>query len=402
MPMRAFLKAGHWPSLAAAFLYFDLSFMVWVILGPLAVFIAKDLALTPAEKGMMVAVPIFAGATLRIPVGICVDRFGPKQTGLIGQLFVMLALALAWLVGLQSYASVLVLGAALGMAGASFAVALPQASRWYPAEFQGLALGIAGAGNSGTVLAGLFVPALAAAYGWQSLFGILLIPLVAVFVLYALIAKNPPGNSPPQRWTTYLSVLSQRDTWLFMFFYFVTFGGFVGLASSLVLYFSEQYTMSPVTAGFFTAACVFAGSMFRPIGGAVADRFGGVRALSVLYQAALVCLVLVSFAPASRWLALGLFVTAMTAFGMGNGAVFQLVPLRFRREIGVLTGLVGMAGGMGGSFLAATLGWSKQLTGSYQYGFLLFVVLAAIAAFLLNVVAQHWRQTWAVTAGARI
>lgn len=393
-----FWKAGHPPTLLAAFLYFDLAFMVWVMLGPLGVQIAKDLALTPAQKGLMVATPVLAGALLRIVMGLLVDHLKPRMAGAIGQAVVIAALLVAWLVGIKTYEQVLILGVFLGVAGASFAVALPLASRWYPPEHQGTALGIAGAGNSGTVLAALFAPSLAQAFGWQNVFGIALIPLVPVFIFYLLVARDSPECPPPKPFSEYLSVLRDQDAWWFMFFYSVTFGGFVGLASSLTIYFNTQYGLSPITAGYFTAACVFAGSMFRPIGGQIADRIGGIKSLSVMYVCAVVFLMIVSLDLPQAWMALVAFVGAMLALGMGNGSVFQLVPQRFRKEIGVMTGLVGMAGGVGGFYLASSLGYSKQVTGSYQTGFMIFAALAVIALIGLTMVKTRWRTTWGSSA----
>ncbi|MFC7544339.1 MFS transporter [Siccirubricoccus deserti] len=156
-----------------------------------------------------------------------------------------------------------------------------------------------------------------------------------------------------------------------------------------------------MAAGYFTAACVFAGSMVRPLGGAVADRIGGVRSLTAMYATAAVALVVVSFGLPTSWMALGAFILAMLAFGMGNGAVFQLVPQRFRREIGVMTGLVGMTGGVGGFWLASSLGLSKQISGSYAAGFLVFAALAVVALLGLSSVKHRWRATWgAAAAGA--
>ncbi|MBN8906100.1 MAG: MFS transporter, partial [Rhodospirillales bacterium] len=153
---KGFLKAGHLPTLFASFLYFDLSFMVWVLLGPLGVAIAKQLQLDPAHKGLMVATPVLAGALLRVVLGLLVDRYMPKRVGIGAQLVVIVGLIAAWAVGVDSFGATLLLGCVLGLAGASFAVALPPASSWYPPEHQGTALGLAGAGNSGTVLAALF------------------------------------------------------------------------------------------------------------------------------------------------------------------------------------------------------------------------------------------------------
>jgi NNP family nitrate/nitrite transporter-like MFS transporter len=390
----SFWKSGHKPSLFAAFLYFDLSFMVWVMLGPLGVQIAKDLALSPAQKGLMVATPVLAGALLRIVIGILVDHLKPKRAGLIAQLVVIAGLAWAWYFGLHSYREVLLLGLFLGMAGASFAVALPLASRWYPPEHQGTALGIAGAGNSGTVLAALFAPGLAVLFGWNNVFGLALIPLVLTLVIYMVIAKDAPSSPAPKPLSGYLKVLKDRDAWWFMFFYSVTFGGFVGLASTLTIYFNDQYGVPAVTAGFMTAACVFAGSMVRPLGGVVADRVGGIRSLTLMYVIAAVFLGIVSFGLPNVYLAVAAFVCAMLALGMGNGAVFQLVPQRFRSEIGVMTGLVGMAGGIGGFYLASSLGYSKQLTDSYAAGLLIFGALALAALAGLTGVKTRWRTTW--------
>jgi NNP family nitrate/nitrite transporter-like MFS transporter len=394
MDRKSFLASGHTPTLLAAFLYFDLAFMLWVILGPLGVQIAGDLGLTHAQKGLMVATPVLAGAILRIPMGLLVDHLKPRLAGAIGQVIVIAALAWAWWFGIRSYEGTLILGLFLGVAGASFAVALPLASRWYPPEHQGTALGIAGAGNSGTVLAALLAPGLGLAFGWNNVFGLALIPLVIVFALYLMLAKDAPDCPAPRPFSDYFKVLKDKDAWWFMFFYSVTFGGFVGLASSLTIYFNTQYGLDAKTAGFFTAACVFAGSMVRPIGGNVADRVGGIKSLSVMYLVAGAFLGIVSFGLPSAWLALAAFVCAMLALGMGNGAVFQLVPQRFRREIGVMTGLVGMAGGIGGFYLASSLGYSKQLTGGYQAGFLIFAALALAALIGLTSVKTRWRTTW--------
>ena len=179
-----------------------------------------------------------------------------------------------------------------------------------------------------------------------------------------------------------------------MFFYSVTFGGFVGLASSLTIYFHDQYGLTPQVAGYFTAACVFAGSLVRPIGGMVADRVGGIKTLTLMYLLAATFLFIVSYGLPQAWMALTIFVCAMLALGTGNGAVFQLVPQRFRKEIGVMTGLVGMAGGIGGFYLASSMGFSKQFTGSYQLGFLIFSALAVVALLGLTSVKGRWRTTW--------
>ncbi len=400
---KSFWQSGHRPTLIAAFLYFDVAFMVWVLLGPLAPIISKDLGLSAAQKGLMVGVPTLAGAVLRLVNGLLVDRIGPKKTGAIGQLIVIFGLLTAWWLGVHSFGGTLAVGVVLGFAGASFAVALPLASRWYPGEHQGKAMGIAGMGNSGTVLAALFAPLLAKAFGWNAVLGLAVIPLSVVFVAYLVMAKDAPDQPAPKPLTAYFEILKDQDAWWFMLFYGVTFGGFVGLSSSLSIYFVDSFGLTPVIAGYCTAACVFAGSLVRPIGGGVADRIGGIKTLSYVYILAAVTLLAISTGPKSLVLTLALFLLVMATLGFGNGAVFQLVPQRFRKEIGIMTGLVGFGGGVGGFYLASSLGLAKQWTGSTQYGFLIFAGLALIALLGLTSVKKRWRTTWgAAVVGVRI
>jgi len=402
------------------------SFMVWVMLGPLAVYVSKAIELPAEQMFAVVAIPILAGAAWRIPMGMLADHIGPKRTGQLGQLAVMAGLAYAWLVGLHSRLDVELLGIVLGMAGASFAVALPQASRWYPPKYQGVVMGIAGAGNSGVVLASLLVPSLAEAFGLQQVFGVMLIPLAIVFVLYSLMVKDAPDPRRPVTFANYALVLKDRDTWWFMFFYSITFGGFVGLSGTLPLYFTTWYSASGVTAGLMVAFVVFGGSAFRPIGGWLADRIGGLKSLQILFSLVAAAYLTMAFLPAGpapapegiaaakvggwtitalpgiAWVAVIVFFAGAIALGMGNGAVFQLVPLRFRHEIGVVTGLVGAAGGIGGFFLAKTLGWSKLLTGGFTSGFLVFAGLALLGLIGLALVKTRWRTTWGAVSGARV
>ncbi len=400
---KPFWQSGHRPTLLAAFLYFDVSFMVWVLLGPLAPIISKELGLDPAQKGMMVAIPTLAGAVIRVINGLLVDRIGQKLTGTLNQLVVIAGLFVAWWFGISSYEGTLALGVILGFAGASFAVSLPLASRWYPAEHQGKAMGIAGMGNSGTVFASLFAALLAKAFGWTNVFGFALIPLVAVFAYYLVAAKDSPDQPAPKPLSAYGAVLREADAWWFMLFYFVTFGGFVGLSNSLPTFYADTFSVSPVIAGYCTAAAVFMGSLLRPMGGALADRFGGIRTLTVVYAVAAVLLAVIAKIEGALPTMVALFVLALGTLGVGNGAVFQMVPQRFRKEIGVMTGLVGFGGGVGGFYLASSLGAIKKATGSAAPGFMIFAGLAVIALIGLTAVKRRWRTTWgAALTNARI
>ena len=419
MQFAEFKKAGHWPTLLAAFLYFDISFMAWVALGPLMVYIARNMNLAVNEKFTLVAIPVLAGALLRVPMGILADSIGAKRTGIIAQVVVIAATAGVWYFGLPDKLAVQLFGVALGIGGASFAVALPQASRWYPPQYQGVVMGIAGAGNMGVVLDTLLAPSIAEHYGWQAVFGVLLFPMALVLCYYIMAAKDAPVERKPISLKSYALLLRDSDSRWFMFFYFITFGGFVGLANALPLYFSVQYHVSGVAAGLLVALIVAFGSGFRPVGGFIADRIGGIRSLSILFSIVVAAYLVIAFMPEGptaptaagwslvdlpriAWLSVLLFSVGVLALGMGNGAVFQLIPLRFRQEIGLMTGLVGCAGGIGGYFLAQTLGTAKGLTGGFGAGFLFFGALALLGFIGLAMVKVRWRTTWGSASGARV
>ena len=419
MNLKDFKQAGHWPTLLAAFLYFDIGFMAWTSLGPLMVYISKQMSLSVDEKFTLIAIPVLSGALLRIPLGLLADTIGAKNTGIIAQIVVMIGTAFVWMNGLDSKLAVEAFGVLLGVGGASFAVALPKASRWYPPQYQGVVMGIAGAGNMGVVLDTLFAPTIAANWGWRAVYGVLLIPMVAILVYYIFAAREAPTPKKRLSLRDYAAIFADPDSRWFMFFYFITFGGFVGLANALPLYFTVQYHLSGVAAGALVALIVAFGSGFRPVGGYIADRIGGIRALSILFAVVSIAYLAVSAMPegaasptqagwslfdmpAFTWAPVALFCAGVLALGMGNGSVFQLIPLRFRNEIGAMTGLVGAAGGVGGYFLARTLGLSKAFTGGFGAGFVFFAALAFFGFLGLIRVKARWRTTWGAVSGARV
>src|SRR5258708_36495642 len=233
MHIKDISKSGNPKTLFSAFLYFDMSFMIWVILGALGNSIAEEFHLSAGQKGLMIGLPSLSGAVLRLVLGALADRIGGRKTALIGLSLTFVPLLLGGL-ATNSFEMVLVVGLLLGIAGASFAVALPMASRWYPPEKQGLVMGIAGAGNSGTVLASLFAPRLVVLLGgWRPVMLVAMIPAALVWVFMTFAAKEAPGKPPARTFAQYVAVLRQRDTLWFCILYSVTFGGFVGLSTYL-------------------------------------------------------------------------------------------------------------------------------------------------------------------------
>ena len=400
MTFSGFRKAGHTPTLLASFLYFDVSFMVWVILGPLGPFIGDALKLTATQKGFLIALPLLAGSFFRPIMGLLADRIGGRKTGLIGLSLTLIPLVAGW-----QFASTLthfhLIGLMLGVAGASFAVALPLASRWYPPEYQGMAMGIAGAGNSGTLLATLFAPRLATALGFHGVFAIALIPVCLVIVAFALLAKDSPTHVKVSGWSDYAEVLREKDTGWFCMMYCMTFGSFVGLASFLTVFFHDQYGLAKVAAGDFTTFAVLSGSFLRPVGGMIADRIGGYKLLLVLLAGIGVCLGAIGFVPPVN-MALLLLILAMGMLGMGNGAVFQMLPQRFPTRVGILTGIVGAAGGVGGFLLPSMLGTVKDRTGQYGFGFVICAAAIFAGGLTLLYLGHRWLESWGVSPADRV
>lgn len=391
-PILNSLRSGHWPSLFAAWLHFEVSFMAWLLVGALGVLIAEDFGLTASQKGLLVATPLLGGALLRILVGFCSDRFGTKKTGLILLIGESVVLLWGWL-GATTYLEALGVGLLLGVAGASFAVALPLASRAYPPAHQGLAMGVAASGNSGVVLVAFFAPRLAETVGWHGVFGVMAVPVILTALVYAALVQREIGGPRLGEawWPMVVQSLRRRSMYWLCFLYAVTFGGFVGLCSYLPIFFHDQYGLRPVTAGTVTAVCGLAGSLIRPLGGFVADRRGGALILRFLFPLIGVLTICVAQLPPFVWAA-PLMVAILATLGFGNGVVFRVVSDHFPQEIGVAAGLIGAAGGLGGFVLPSLVGHFKDLTGSYAPGLLVLAVLALVAWTTVELVLRNRRE----------
>ena len=383
--------SGHTPTLIACFLHFDVCFMLWVLIGALGPFVFDGTQVQAGLKGLLIGIPVLTGSILRVPLGILSDRLGGRRVAMGLLAFLFVPLTLAWLAP-AGLGTLLPVSLMLGTAGASFAIVLPLASRWYPPERQGLVMGIAAAGNSGTVLANIFAPRLASVFGWQNVFGLALVPLALAFLLFVILAKDAPTDGRVRSRADYVAVISQPDAAWFCAYYAVTFGGYVGLSSFLPVFLHDQFGVTPVMAGTITAAAAFAGSMSRPLGGFLADRLGGVRMLQVLFFAIGVAYLGVADAPTISFAA-GAILATMVGLGLGNGVVFQLVPQRFSSEIGIVTGLVGAVGGIGGFFLPTLMGAMKQSTGAFAPGFLLLAAFAMAAGAALRA-RQSMQDVW--------
>lgn len=388
---KLFLKSGHAPTLFAAFLYFDFCFAIWVLNGVMGPFITEQFRLTPAQVGLMVSIPTLAGALMRFPLGVLSQYIGRKSAAIVEMSAIVLALLYGYLF-VHTFHAVLAMGVLLGIAGASFGVALSLGSGWFPKEYKGLAMGIAGAGNSGTAFAALFAPRLAMHFGWQNVYGFAAMLMLLPLGVMILFAKEPPDiEHQPIR--EHLRCLVEADGWYLNLVYVITFGGFIGLSTFLPSFFYSQFHVSKVEAGTLTVLATITGSATRVVGGWFADRIGGVTTLSVVFLIVIGTLFSLVSEPSLITTTI-LFMLCFAALGAGNGATFQLVPLRWPVTTAVAGGMIGEIGALGGSILPNVLAQSKQHTGRFGLGFVAYAIFAAMILMMLRIVARRWVNSW--------
>jgi NNP family nitrate/nitrite transporter-like MFS transporter len=444
----ASLRSGNWKALLACFLYFDTGFTAWVMFGPLAPFISKQLTLSPSEAAFLVAVPVLAASIVRVTLGNLFQSVDGRRLALLGIALSAIPAFTLLLPIEPTYTLLLVLGGLLGVGGASFAIALPMAGSSYPPRVQGLVLGLAAAGNIGAVVDGFVFPTLAQHFGWQRA-TVAILPLLALSAVAVMLwaeDRSAKSGSPARAFLgfavslvglvalvllvqagllgrgetgllllpvlgsllalavlprKYLAVLGERDTWVVMLVYSITFGGFVGMSSYVSLLLTAQYQLSKLDAGLMMAALSFTGAMVRPIGGLLADRLSGVKLLMVLLGTIALCNFGFAILMPPLDGGLTLLAALYLGFGLGNGATFQLVPHRWKGKTGLMTGIIGAAGGIGGFYLPVVMGIAKQSTGSYQIGFTIFGALATLAMLLVGTLYRQWLG-WALPRDAEL
>jgi NNP family nitrate/nitrite transporter-like MFS transporter len=395
---KSFLKSGHSPTLFAAFFYLMFSFIIWVMNGAMAPFISEQFQLTPAQKGMLLSIPIVAGAIMRFPLGLLAQYVGRKTATLVELTLITFTMCFGYFF-VHTYNDLLKMALLLGVAGASFGVAMSLGSGWYPPKYKGLAMGLVGAGNAGTALAALLAPPLAQAYGWQSVYGIAalasLVPMAVVFFM----AKEPPDLDQHASMKEHLACLLEKDGWVFSLIYVVTFGGFIGIVTFLPTYYYDQFGVTKVQAGQLTMLAALMGAVVRVAGGWISDHWGGVNTLTVVLVVVAFALVGVGLASASLVMTTLLLMVCFAALGAGNGALFQLVPLRWPMSTAVAGSMIGEIGALGGGTIPALMGQAKQHTGSFLPGFVVMAVFSIMMLALMRKMQVRWTRTWAEKGG---
>lgn len=359
---------------------FGVSFAVWGLLAALAPTFTQLYNLSATEKSIMIAVPVLLGSVGRLGAGMLADRFGGRNV--FAALLVFSAIPAVAIGFSTSFNQLLIFGLFLGIAGTTFPVGVGFTSRWFPPEKQGSALGVYGMGNIGQSVAVFFAPVLALWLGdWRAVFYIFAAVALIWGIVFYLSAENDTTTARPKSVSEMLKPLKQSKTaWVLSLFYFLTFGGFVALALYMPTFLREIFNLSATDAGARTAGFVVLATLMRPVGGILADKIGGSKVLLFVFVVIAVLSLFLSFDTIVPFTigALG----CAAALGLGNGAVFKLVPQYFPKETGTVTGLVGAFGGLGGFFPPIELGLVKDATGSYTIG---FALLAAFSILCLAV-----------------
>ena len=395
---RSFLNSGHAPTLFSAFLFFSFSCGIWVLNGAMAPFISETFSLNPAQKGLMLSIPIIAGALMRFPLGLLSQYIGRKNATLVEMGMITIARLFGFFF-VQSFNDLLAMGVLLGIAGASFGVALSLGAGSFPPRHKGLAMGLVGAGNVGTAVSVLVAPPLAQAFGWVTVYGLAAIAICIPMLVMVVFAREPSDVDKHASFREHIACLFEQDGWAFSLIYGVTFGGFIGLATFLPTYYYDQFGVSKVEAGQLTMLAAFMGAALRVFGGWISDRWGGIHTLSIVLATVTVTLVLAGLSGQSLVSTTLLVMLCFAALGAGNGALFQLVPLRWPMTTAVAGSMIGEIGALGGGLVPTAMGLSKQFGGSYAWGFFFFAALAAVMLLMLRRMQIRWTRTWAEKGG---
>lgn len=395
---RDFLKSGHTPTLFAAFFYLMFSFVIWVMNGAMAPFISEQFQLTAAQKGLLLSIPIVAGAIMRFPLGLLAQYVGRKTATLVELSLITLTMSYGYFF-VHTYDDLLKMALLLGVAGASFGVAMSLGSGWYPPRYKGLAMGLVGAGNAGTALAALVAPPLAQAYGWQTVYGIAALSSLVPMLVVMFMAKEPPDRDEHASMREHLSCLLEKDGWVFSLIYVVTFGGFIGIVTFLPTYYYDQFGVSKVQAGQLTMLAALMGAVVRVAGGWISDHWGGVNTLTVVLVVVALALVGVGLSSHSLVLTTLLLILCFAALGAGNGALFQLVPLRWPTSTAVAGSMIGEIGALGGGMVPALMGQAKQHMDTFLPGFVVLSVFSLLMLAVMRKMQLRWTRTWAEKGG---
>jgi NNP family nitrate/nitrite transporter-like MFS transporter len=377
-----------WSVLAVSTLAFTVCFMVWMMFGVIGIPIKKTLGLNATEFGLLTAMPVLTGSLIRVPLGIWTDRYGGR---------IVMAILMATTVPaiyLMSYATAywhfLVIGLFVGLAGGSFSVGTPYVARWFPRARQGLAMGVYGAGNSGAAVNKFIAPALVVAFGWTMVPKVYAAVMLGTLVLFWIFSYSDPRHLVPShvKFVDQLKALKDPKVLRYCQYYSIVFGGYVALSLWMVQYYVGEFGLDIRWAALLAAAFSLPGGVLRAIGGWLSDKYGAHTMTWWVMWVSWICLFLLSYPQfdvtfitvnGPKSFSLGLNVYAFTAlmfvlgiaWAFGKASVFKYISDDYPNNIGTISGIVGLAGGMGGFVLPIMFGALMDLTGLRSSAFML-------------------------------
>ena len=369
-------------------LAFTVCFMVWMMFGVIGIPIRKTLGLSATEFGILTSTPVLTGSLVRVPLGMWTDKYGGRIV------FFLLMLACVLPIWLISYATsfwhYLVLGLFVGLVGGSFSVGTPSVARWFSRERQGLAMGVFGAGNSGAAMNKFVAPALVVAYGWTLVPEVYAVSMLAMAVLFWLFSYDDPAHRVDSRitWRQQLAALRDPKVWKYCQYYSIVFGGYVALSLWMVQYYVGEYELDIRVAALLAACFSLPGGVLRAVGGWLSDRHGAHQVTWWVLWVSWICLFLLSYpqtdftiqtvnGPATFHIGLNLYAftalmaTVGVAWAFGKASVFKYIANDYPHNIGVVSGVVGLTGGIGGFLLPIMFGALMDFTGIRSSCFML-------------------------------
>ena len=351
-------------------------FMAWVLISSLMSYIQQDIPLTSGQTSIVTAIPVILGSLLRIPIGFYTDRFGARNIFLIS--FIILLFPVFYISIASSFIDLVIGGLILGIGGAVFSVGVTSLPKYYPKEKHGFINGVYGVGNIGTAITTFGAPIIAENIGWQGTVRIFLIIILIYCALIFIFGDRKEERKKKSMKEEIAGVYRNSTLWFLSLFYFITFGAFVAFTMFLPAFLVDYFGLTPVDAGIRTGIFVVIATVMRPIGGLLADKFNTYIILMFVFLGITLSGILLSFSPDIGWYTVGALTVGVTV-GIGNGAIFKLVPLFFSKQAGVVNGIVSAIGGLGGFFPPLLLAAVSSITGQHAIAFMLLSEFALVS-----------------------
>ncbi|ODU10415.1 MAG: MFS transporter [Rubrivivax sp. SCN 71-131] len=374
--------------LVVSTLAFTVCFMVWMMFGVIGIPLKKQLGLSATEFGLLTATPVLTGSLIRVPLGIWTDRFGGR---IVMTILMAATVPAIWLMAYATqYWQFLVIGLFVGLAGGSFSVGTPYVARWFPKNRQGFAMGVYGAGNSGAAVNKFIAPGLVVAFGWAMVPQVYAAVMLGTVILFWLFSHSDPAHrvAANVRFSDQLKLLKDPRVLKYCQYYSIVFGGYVALSLWMVQYYVGEYGLEIRTAALLAACFSLPGGVLRAIGGWLSDKHGAHKVTWWVMWVSWICLFLLSYPQTDftvltvngpKTFHIGLDVVAFTAlmavlgvaWAFGKASVFKYISDEYVDNIGAVSGIVGLAGGLGGFVLPILFGALMDFTGVRSSAFML-------------------------------